>query len=101
MPFIRVGALSELPPGSLTEVIVNDNPIALCNVDGRVTALEGVCPHSSGPLGHGALHGCWLVCPWHAWEFDAITGANDRNPDLRAPVYEVRIEGDDIYVNVP
>lgn len=99
MAFVKVAALSKFPPGSLDEVIAEDTPIALCNVDGDIRAIGGACPHSSGPLGFGALHGGNIVCPWHAWEFDSATGCNDYHPDTCVAVYPVRIEGDDILVD--
>jgi nitrite reductase (NADH) small subunit len=91
MPFVKVGSLSTLPPGSVMEALVGDGTYAICNV-GRegVYALDGICPHSGGPLGQGALHGATLVCPWHAWEFDCRSGG-----------VPVKIEGDDIFIHVP
>jgi nitrite reductase (NADH) small subunit len=99
MAFVKVAALSQFPPGSLAEVMAEGTPIALCNVDGAIRAIGGTCPHSNGPLGYGALHGGNIVCPWHAWEFDTVTGCNDYQPATCVPVYAVRIEGDDILVD--
>ena len=99
MPFVRVSSLSDLPPGTLTEVTVGDEPFALCNVDGQVHALNGTCPHSGGPLGEGALHGYMIVCPWHAFEFDCRTGENDIDSELRATSVPVKVEGGDIYID--
>jgi nitrite reductase/ring-hydroxylating ferredoxin subunit len=99
MAFVKVAALSKFPPGSLCEVVVEETPIALCNVAGDVRAIGGQCPHSNGPLGYGALHQGSIVCPWHAWEFDSSTGCNDFRPDICVAVYPVRIDGDDILVD--
>lgn len=101
MAFQKAGSLGQLPPGALRQVKVGDTEIALCHAEGDVRALDGRCPHSGGPIGHGALHGTTLVCPWHAWEFDCITGEHDRNPDVKLKHYPVRIEGGDIFVDVP
>ena len=89
MPFTKVGSLAQFPPGSVLEVHVGDSTYAVCNADGQIYALDGICPHSGGPLGQGALHGTTLVCPWHAWEFDCREG--------NVPV---KIEGDDILIDV-
>jgi nitrite reductase/ring-hydroxylating ferredoxin subunit len=101
MPFVRVGSVKEVPPGSVSEAIVNDAVLAVCNVGGEVHVLRGVCPHRGGPLGQGALHDKMLVCPWHAWEFDCTTGQNDYDPSCIVPKYAARTEGDDILVDVP
>ena len=76
-------------------------PYAICHVDGEVHALEGTCAHKAGPLGQGALHGHMVVCPWHAWEFDCRTGENDRSPDVKVANVPVKVEGDDILIDVP
>jgi len=101
MAFRKVASLALLPPGSLTQVDVGAETLALCNAGGTIHALDGICPHAGGPIGHGALHGTTLVCPWHAWEYDCITGENDRNPNIRLAKFPVRVEGDDILVDVP
>ncbi len=100
MAFQIVGNLSELPPGSLTELMIDGRQIALCNVEGVVHAVDGVCPHRNGPLGQGALHGKMVVCPWHAWEFDCTTGAHDYNPAIKLETFAVKVEGDDILIDL-
>jgi nitrite reductase/ring-hydroxylating ferredoxin subunit len=41
-----------------------------------------------------------VVCPWHAWEFDCTTGACDFNPEIVVRRYPVKVEGDDVLVDV-
>jgi len=105
MPFVKVGSLSALPPGSVMETQVGDGTYAICNAGGEVHALDGICQHAGGPLGHGALHGTTLVCPWHAWEFDCRThetpGANEMDDGFQLARFPVKIEGDDIFIDVP
>jgi nitrite reductase/ring-hydroxylating ferredoxin subunit len=83
------------------QVDIGENTIAVCNAEGEVHALEGICPHAGGPLGQGALHGATLVCPWHAWEWDVRTGGLDVDPDFKIPKFAVKVEGDDILVDIP
>ena len=56
---------------------------------------------AGGPLGEGALHGSTLVCPWHAWEFDCRTGANDFDPDVTVATFPVKIEAGEILIDDP
>lgn len=98
MPFVKVGSLSTLPPGSVMETHVGDETYAICNAEGEIHALDGICPHAGGPLGQGALHGTTLVCPWHAWEFDCRVQVDD---GLHPVQFPVKIEGDDIWIDVP
>ena len=74
--------------------------VALCNVGGTVHAMNGICPHSGGPLGHGMLSGTTLTCPFHAWEFDCVTGANDMDEGLQQATYPVKIERGEIWVDL-
>jgi len=101
MPFVRVAALAALPPGTLTEAVVGGNSYAVCNVDGEVHALDGICPHAGGPLGQGALHGDTLVCPWHAWEYNCRTAACLHADELKLETFPVKIEGGDVFIDVP
>src|SRR6476646_2809117 len=101
MPFVKVGSVSRLAPGSVMEASVTGNFYAICNVDGRIHAVSGDCPHRGGPLGQGALHGSSLTCPWHAWEFDCRTGAHDYNPDVKVSTFPVQVLGDDSLIDIP
>ena len=101
MPFIRVGTLAQLPPDSVMEVMVDGEPYAVCNVGGAVRALSGVCIHRGGPLGQGQIHEGRVVCPYHLWEFDCVTGEYDYDPARRAPTYEVKLEAGEIFLQVP
>jgi nitrite reductase/ring-hydroxylating ferredoxin subunit len=101
MPFVKVARLADLPPDSLTEVFVGGEPYAICNLGGEVHALSGICPHEGGPLGQGQIHDGCVVCPYHLWEFDCRTGAFDLDPSSGVKTYPVKVEGDDILIQVP
>jgi nitrite reductase (NADH) small subunit len=100
MPLIKVGPLQQLPPGSSIHVEVGDDAVAVCNVGGTLYAMDGICPHSSGPLGYGALDGAILSCPFHGWEFDCRTGAFGGNEDLKLATYPVKVEDGEILVEL-
>jgi len=101
MAFEKLASLAELPPGSLIEIVRGDDLFALCNVEGDVRALSGVCPHAGGPLGQGAMEGTLLTCPFHAWQFDSATGACEFNETIRVPIFPVRVENGEIFVDIP
>ena len=98
---VKVGALSSLPPGAVTEAMAGENPYAVCNVAGELHCLDGVCPHAGGPLGQGTLNDNMLTCPWHGWEYDCRTGVNDFDPDVRVAKFPVKVEDGQIYIVVP
>jgi len=101
MARIRVAPLAKVPPGSLHQIDIGEATYAVCNVEGDVHVLDGICPHAGGPLGQGALHGSTIVCPWHAWEYDCRTGVCDFSDEVRVAKFPVTIIGDDILIDVP
>lgn len=96
----RVAKVSEIAPGTTRRVVIDSNEILLCNVDGKVYAVEDVCTHDGGPLDQGELEGECVVCPRHGATFDVRTGDALTLPAV-VPLltYETSIEGDDIYVD--
>ena len=101
MAFRRVGELRLLPPGAALHAVIGEDAVAVCNVDGTLYAIDGICPHSGGPLGHGALEGQVLACPFHAWEFDCMTGECMTRGTLKQATYPVKVEDGEILVDIP
>lgn len=101
MPFVNVGRVADLTPDSVCEAMVEGHPYAICNTAGEIRALDGVCPHSGGPLGQGQIHQGRLLCPYHLWEFDCRTGAYDYDASRRVATYEVRVENGEILMRLP
>jgi nitrite reductase/ring-hydroxylating ferredoxin subunit len=95
-------ALSDVPAGGCKFVEINGTRIVLARVGERVYACADRCSHRGGPLSQGRLAGTRLTCPWHGWLYDVRTG-QCLLPARGAAIatYAVRIEGDDIWVEVP
>ena len=100
MAALCLGPATDVPPGAVREVRHGDRTWAVCNIDGDYRVVSGECPHRDGPLGHGALHGYTLVCPWHAWEFDVRTGDCNIGLDCRIGSYPVTVKDGDLYIEV-
>lgn len=100
MSWIQIATLSQVPPGNVIEVKVNGEELAVCNIEGQVRTVGGICPHAGGPLGYGTLDGDCVVCPYHAWGFDTRTGDWDGTPENRIPVYATKLEGERIFVDL-
>jgi nitrite reductase (NADH) small subunit len=101
MPRLKAGSLGELPPGAVKEVEAGDATFAVCNVDGTLHCLDGICPHAGGPLGQGTLDGNTLTCPWHDWQFDCRSGVSTGGDDLQVDTYPVLVEDGNIFIEVP
>lgn len=98
---VKVGVVSELPSGSAREVTAAGRIIAIYNVDGRVYAMDGICPHAGGPLGQGTLTQDVVTCPWHGWQFNVTNGHHCLNANIQHPTFAVTIDGEDILVELP
>jgi nitrite reductase/ring-hydroxylating ferredoxin subunit len=44
------------------------------------------------------LDGSRLVCPWHGWAYDVVTGEHESSAAQRIPTYEVRVESGQVLV---
>jgi nitrite reductase (NADH) small subunit len=99
--WVRLCGTQEVPaPGALMEAEAKGMMVCLANVDGKLSALDNVCPHRGGPLGGGWLEGNSVVCPWHAWAFNTDTGIAEAPEKGRVNVFPVKIEGEDVMVDL-
>ncbi len=100
--FVQLCTRDSLPrPGSLGEYTVESRQICLANDEGRLAAVDNVCPHRQGPLAEGWIENGRVLCPWHAWAFDLGSGQADHDPGEVIEVFPVRIEGDDFLIGLP
>ena len=97
--FVAVSKTSDLAPGEMKFVAVDRERVVLANVGGAFYALRDVCGHRSAPLSRGKLTGCVIECPLHFAQFDVRTGELIDGPvSAPVPIYEIRVEGDTVYV---
>lgn len=71
---VKVGDISEMPPGSMMEVKSGGASILLANISGQIYAIENTCPHMGGVLSQGKLAGSIVTCPLHGSQIDVTTG---------------------------
>ncbi len=76
----------------MSEFTANGRTLCVANVEGTICVLDGTCPHEGGPLGEGTIEGGRVVCPWHSYAFDVRTGEAEGEPDLKAEVFEAKVE---------
>ncbi len=70
-------------------------------VDGRHHVTDALCPHNAGPLEQGWVRdGPALVCPWHWYRFDLVTGACTTTPQHRLGIYPVVERGGERFADV-
>ncbi|MCY4375623.1 MAG: Rieske (2Fe-2S) protein [Spirochaetaceae bacterium] len=120
---VVVGTVAEIPAGERKIVVPfrGRAGIGVFNVGGRFYALRNICPHKLGPLCTGRVSGQpvagmppssvgatvtieregeILRCPWHNWAFDITDGHCVTDAAVRVKTYPVKVDGDDVVVEV-
>lgn len=100
---VRACTLDELRPGSARRVDIAGHRIALVRIDDDVYAIGDTCSHADVSLSEGEVNAeaCEIECIEHGSVFSLRTGEPATLPATRpVPVYTVRIEGGDVYVEV-
>ena len=105
MTFERICALSQVPEDGSLRVELPDVDIAVVNFEGEIFAIEDVCSHAEVPLTDGEVEefngAPTIECALHGSCFDLRTGEPTNLPATEpVPVYPVRVEGDDVLVDV-
>ena len=99
--FTKIGTKAELPEeGEAREFTVGEKVICVASVEGRLCALDNVCLHRGRPLGQGVIADGTLICPWHGWMYNPQTGEPVQNPSMKVAVYPIKVEGDDVLVEI-
>ncbi|MFM9883499.1 MAG: non-heme iron oxygenase ferredoxin subunit [Burkholderiales bacterium] len=99
--FVKIASRGDVNEGELMAVEANGSEIVLACVGGELFALDALCSHAHGYLDQGWLDGSTVVCPLHGGSFDLRTGAPVAAPcDTPVRAYRVKIEGDDILVDL-
>ena len=99
---VTVAKTSEIGAGQAKAVDVKGQTVAVFNVGGKFYAIEDTCTHVGGPLSEGEVQGTAVTCPWHGAQFD-VTSGKVLGPPAAEGVksYPVRVEGDEIKVELP
>ncbi|MBG6130067.1 thiamine pyrophosphate-dependent acetolactate synthase large subunit-like protein/nitrite reductase/ring-hydroxylating ferredoxin subunit [Aquimarina sp. EL_43] len=96
-----LGNKDKLPEGRVQTVTAGHQGICLTHFEGKFSALDNRCPHQGGPLGEGSIENGLLRCPWHGWDFDPCTGLPPGGYDDGVTTFDVKEEGNAIYVGIP
>lgn len=100
MAWVAVVEEAQLAPGKSVEQVLGVDTYVVCNHGGTLHALEGICPHRNGPLGAGNFADGRLICPYHGWEFDCVSGEYDMNPKVKLKKFPVMVRDGWIHIDV-
>jgi nitrite reductase (NADH) small subunit len=103
---LEVGPIDYITAGQGRCIIANGRQIAVFRLrDGRVFALDNVCPHRSGPLSEGivgidqASQLEAVVCPFHAYKF-ALRDGSGLDTELHVLSYPVEVRDGCIFLSL-
>ena len=99
----RLGRADEIEPGTAKGYEVDGHRLAVVRIGDDFYAISDRCSHADVPLSEGDV---WeeereIECPKHGSTFSLQTGEPQTLPATRpVPVYDVRIDGDDVVVTM-
>jgi 3-phenylpropionate/trans-cinnamate dioxygenase ferredoxin subunit len=101
MTFRRACAVKELADDAALGVEIEGVPVCLARSNGQIYAVRDECSHADVMLSHGEVEDGKVECWLHGSQFDLATGKPTGLPAIRpVPVYDVKIDGDDVLVDV-
>lgn len=101
MAWQRVASLSDVSSDRALPVNVGGKALALYLIEGRVYALEDICPHAYALLSDGFVDGDVVECPLHQAAFHIPTGKCVAAPaDRDLATFQVKIDGNDILIDL-
>ncbi|NDZ17915.1 ferredoxin [Variovorax sp. WS11] len=101
MAWTRIAAATQLQDDEVISVALGDAQLALYRSAGEFHVTDNVCTHQYALLSDGYVEDGCIECPLHQARFDLRTGAALCAPATQPiRVYPVRVEGNDVLVDV-
>jgi nitrite reductase/ring-hydroxylating ferredoxin subunit len=98
---IWISTLKDFGPGSRRVIEINAyEEILVLNLEGKIYAIDNICPHAGAALQRGTIEGTVLDCPLHRWGFDLSTGICTQDPTLCARTYTVAMDTDHLFLSL-
>ena len=122
MPEVLVCKDGEIKDGDVRLIRVGREEIGVIRHRDNYYAYRNLCPHQGGPaceglrmpqvvdrIGDGGIllgqtfdeDDMHIVCPWHGYEFDVLTGEHPVNAAMRLTAVPVRVADGEVFVTVP
>lgn len=101
---VRLCGRDDVAVDTVRRFDVGSRRIALARIGDDFYALSDTCSHEDYSLSEGELYpeDCELECWKHGSTFDLRTGEPQTLPATKpVPVYRVRVDGDDVLVELP
>ena len=116
------GRVEDLQERTIRIVRAGASEVGVLKIKGVIKAYENRCPHQGGPACAGDLLGrleavvneqqqvigerfseerFHIICPWHGWSYDVMTGACVADPRLRLIPWEFEERNGILYLLGP
>lgn len=103
MTAVRMCSIADVDSGSARRFDVDGHRLCVVRLGDDWYAIGDECSHADFSLSEGDVWAdeCEIECPKHGSTFSLATGEPQTLPATRpVPVYELRIEGDDVMVSL-
>ena len=91
--WIDIAALDDVPQLGARPVKTAHGCVAVFRTGtDDIYALDNACPHKSGPLADGIVHGASVTCPLHNWVISLETGMVQGPDEGQVATYPARVE---------
>ena len=91
----------DLGANEVKAVVAAGRSVCLARTEKGLGALDNRCPHQGGPLGEGTIEDGWLICPWHGYEYDPMTGEPPGGYDDAATPFMIEEKDGSARVGIP
>lgn len=99
--FVKVGKLRRFPAGRGRAFDVGGVRVAVFRTEDGWIGVTDACPHMGASLADGRLVDGCIECAWHHWRYDLRSGVSDQRDWARVELYDVRVEGDEVWIRPP
>lgn len=96
--FTRVASVDEFVSDRGRMVFYKGTRVAVFRQDDKFYAVNDRCPHMGAAMSGGRVVGGVIRCHMHGWEFSVSTGECKTKEWARLPCYEVKVEGNDLFL---
>lgn len=98
--WVRVGNINEIPENQILGVRIENHNLILYKQNNNIYCYTNACSHLGFPLDKGKVKNGIITCASHQFEYDLNTGKCLTVPDIALQIYQVRVKGDKVYVQV-
>lgn len=101
--FFKACSVKDLEDNKGYRYVVDDvTDIAIFRANGKIYAVDNVCPHNHTPKIHlGFIEDEHVLCPVHFFKFSLKDGKQPDGMGCTLKTYEVKIENEDVFVEKP